>query len=120
MSSQATQSPKVMILKNQMMKSHWCQSAMSMRLMDQTAGTHAMAITTAQAIESARSGAGAMGMTTVTERASQPLKKSAPSTRVRTIGDAACAGTPWTAKVTEPAHLGAIARANQTADLRMS
>ena len=109
MSSQATQSRR-----------QWCRSAMLMRVRVPTALTHAGTIATAQVTENARPGAGAMAMTTVTERASQPLKKSAPSTRVNTVGDPAGAGTPWTAKVKEPAIFGAIALAIQTADLRLS
>ena len=92
-------------------------SAMSMNHRAPTAGTHAMAIITAQATENARPGAGATVTTTVTEH---PSLTSAPSTKAKMRRDQTSAITPWSATVTEPALSGAGARANLTADLRMS
>ena len=94
-----------------------CQAAMSMRVRDPTALTHAGWMITAQATENAQPGAGATASHTVTEH---PSLTSAPSTRARTRRDPTSAGTPSTATATEPALSGAGARANLTADLRMS
>ena len=91
-----------------------CQAATSTRDWDPMDPTHAGAMTTALASESAQPGAGAT-VDHIVMQMSCPI--CAPSTSQRMSAAPTAATTRWSATVTGPARSGAGAKANLTAEI---